>query len=132
MPVAHDIRGAVFKNASAVLMARIVGFDNQPITTSDIATVQYSVFEVDPCDYNVLTPVTGHDKVELNVAAVFYDTLQAGGPWALDAVGYNFLHQLDVSTSEAFPQAGVRYLVRYEVIPTSGQKIVFRFLVTCL
>ncbi len=132
MPTAADIRGTVFKNGSAVLMARIVGLDGTPVGTSDLVDVHYSVLEVDPSDHNSLTPVTGHDDVELTVGDVFDDTLQTGEPWTVDATGYNFLHQIDVTTNEAFPTAGQSYQVRYEVTPVSGQKVVFRFLVRCI
>ena len=132
MPIAADIRGTVFKNGSAALMARVVGADGDVLATTDLSSVHYSVLEVDPCDHDTLTPVTGHDNVELTVGDVVYDTLQTGGTWSIDATGYNFLHHIDVSTNEAFPTAGVRYLVRYEATPVSGQKIVFRFLITCV
>ena len=132
MATAADIRGTVFKNGSAVLLARIVGPDGDPVATTDLSTLHYSVLAIDPCDPDALTPVAGHDNVQLAVGDVFYDTLQTGGPWSVDATGYNFRHQVDVTTSEAFPIAGTSYLVRYEAIPVSGQKTVFRFLVTCI
>lgn len=132
MSTAADIRGTAFKNGPATLMARVVGPDGDALATTDLSSLHYSVLEVDPCDHDTLTPVTGHDNVELTIADVFFDTLQTGGTWSVDAKGYNFLHNLDVSTNDAFPTAGVRYLLRYEAVPVSGQKIVFRFLVTCV
>ncbi len=132
MAIAADIRGTVFKNGSAVLLARVVGPEGDPVATTDISSLNYSVLEIDPCDPDALTPVAGHDNVQLTVGDVFYDSLQTGGPWSVDATGYNFLHEVDVSGDEAFPVAGARYLVRYEAVPVSGQKTVFRFLVTCI
>lgn len=132
MAIATDIRGTVFKNGPAVLMGRIVGSDGQSVTTSDIAAVHYSVLEVDHSSHDYLSPIDGHDNVELDVDDVFYDSLQTGGPWAVDDVGYNFRHDLDVSTDDAFPNAGVDYQVRYQVTPVAGQKIVFRYLVRCI
>ncbi|QDU54326.1 hypothetical protein [Aeoliella mucimassa] len=132
MPTAHDIRGTVFKHGSAVLLARIVGPEGTAVTTSDLASVRYSVYQVDPVDPDALTAVEGHAEVSLTVADVFYDTLQTGGPWSVDETGYNFRHDLPVDSDEAFPIAGADYQVRYEVIPTSGQKLVFRFAVRCI
>jgi hypothetical protein len=132
MPTAADIRGTVFKNGAAVLMARIVGLDGDAVVTSDLVDVHYSVFEVNLSDPDSLTTIAGHDNVELTVGDVFYDTLQTGEPWSVDAVGYNFLHQIDVATNEAFLSAGASYQVRYEVTPVTGQKVVFRFLVRCI
>lgn len=132
MPIAADIRGAVFKNSSAVLMARIVGPGDEAVVTSDLQLVRYSVLEVDHAIHDALTPVAGHDDVELAVGEVFYDTLQTGGPWSVDEVGYNFRHQLDISTNQAFPTAGVSYQVRYEAAPAVGQKIVWRYLVRAI
>lgn len=132
MTTANDIRGTVFKNGPAVMMGRVVGADGDAVATSDIASVHYSVLEVDHADHDSLSPIEGHDNVELNVAEVFYDSLQTSGPWSVDEVGYNFRHDLDVSTDDAFPNAGIDYQVRYEVTPVVGQKIVFRFLVKCI
>ena len=58
---------------------------------------------------------------------VVFNSLQTGGLWTVDEVGYNFRHEIDVSTAEAFPKAGVQYQVRYELVPTSGQKTIVRF-----
>ena len=132
MPTAQDIRGTVFKNGSAVLLARIVDVNGDAVATSDLSSVSYSVLEIDPVDHDTLTPIAGHDEVTLDVADVFYDTLQTDGAWSVDEVGYNFRHELEVDTDEAFIVAGANYQVRYEVTPATGQKLVFRFLVRCI
>lgn len=132
MPQAQDTHGAVFKRGAAVLLARVVDVDNQPITRDDIAAIRYSVLELDASDPDAATPVVGHDNALLTPASCIFDTLQTGGLWTADAEGYNFRHAMDVSTTDAFPQAGSTYQVRYEVTPSSGQKIVFRFQLRCL
>lgn len=129
---AQDIRGRVFKNASASLYARIVDGDNELIVPNDIDTLSYTIFEISPERPDDLTPVEGHDEQTLDPVVVFHDTLQTSGAWNLDDVGYNFRHDIDVSTHEAFPVAGVEYQVRYEMIPVVGQKVVFRFLLRCM
>jgi hypothetical protein len=127
MPQANDIFGTAFKNGSAVLMARIVDAAGANVQQSGVAAIEYSIYELDPCRPDNLTAVAGHDGVALTVANVIYNTLQTGGLWTLDAVGYNFRHEIDVTTSEAFPKAGVAYQIRYELTPTTGQKSIVRF-----
>jgi hypothetical protein len=127
MSQANDIFGTAFKNGSAILMARIVDAAGANVQQSGVAAIEYSIYELDPCRPDNLTVVAGHDGVALTVAGVIYNTLQTGGLWTLDAVGYNFRHEIDVTTSEAFPKAGVEYQIRYELTPTAGQKSIVRF-----
>ena len=127
MPHASDIHGTAFKNGSALLMARIVDSDGQHVQQSGIESIEYSILELDPCQPDNLSVVSGHDGVSLDVADVIYDTLQTGGLWTVDQMGYNFRHEIDVSTTEAFPKAGAQYQVRYELVPTTGQKTIVRF-----
>jgi hypothetical protein len=127
MSQAKDIFGTAFKNGSAVLMARIVDSSGANVQQAGIAAIEYSIYEIDPCRPDSLVAVTGHDGVSLVVADVIYNSLQTGGLWSVDAVGYNFRHEIDVSTSAAFPKAGVHYQVRYELTPTTGQKTIVRF-----
>lgn len=127
MPQASDILGTAFKNGSAILMARIVDSAGAYIQQSGVSAIKYSIYELDPCRPDNLAAVTGHDAVSLIVSGVVYDTLQTGGLWTIDAVGYNFRHQINVSQNEAFPKAGTLYQVRYELTPTTGQKSIIRF-----
>ncbi len=94
---------------------------------ADLSAITYSVFELDPCLPDQLAVVAGHDEVALTVSDVVFDTLQTGGLWTVDAIGFNFRHEIDVSSEEAFPKAGAVYQVRYELTPTSGQKTIVRF-----
>lgn len=127
MPQANDIFGTAFKNGSAILMARIVDAAGANVQQSGVAAIEYSIYELDPCRPDDLAAVAGHDGVALTVANVIYNTLQTGGLWTLDAVGYNFRHEIDVTSSEAFPKAGVEYQIRYELMPATGQKSIVRF-----
>lgn len=127
MPQASDIHGTVFKNGTAVLMARVVDVNGNEITQSAISAIAYSIYELDPCEPDSETVVPGHDDVSLTVADVVFNTLQTGGLWTVDATGYNFRHEIDVGTNDAFPNAGASYQVRYEFTPTSGQKVIVRF-----
>lgn len=132
MRTAADIRGTVFKNGSAVLLARIVGPNDDAVVDSELQQLRYSVLQVDHASHDSLIPISGHEDVELVVGDVFYDSLQTGGPWSVDAVGYNFRHELDISTNQAFPVAGLSYQVRYEATPVVGQPIVWRYLVRAI
>ena len=127
MPNAKDIFGTAFRNGSAVLMARIVDSTGANVQQSGIASVEYSVIELDPCRPDNLSMVAGHDGVSLDVEDVIFNALQTGGLWTVDEVGYNFRHEIDVSATEAFPKAGAQYQVRYELTPTAGQKTIVRF-----
>lgn len=127
MATAHETYGTVFKAGSAVLLARIVGSDAEAIVQADVSTIRYSILKLNERAPDSTEAVDGHDDVLLTVSDVLFDTLQTDDLWSADVVGYNFRHELDVATNEAFPTAGVSYQVRYVVTPASGQKIVFRF-----
>jgi hypothetical protein len=127
MPQAKDIHGTAFKNGTALLMARIVDSAGANVQQAGIASIEYSIFELDPCLPNQQTPISGHNEVELDVADVIFNALQTGGLWTVDDVGYNFRHEIDVTETEAFPKAGAQYQVRYQLTPTAGQKTIVRF-----
>jgi hypothetical protein len=108
-------------------MARIVDAAGANVQQAGIAAIEYSIYELDPCRPDVLVAVAGHDGASLTVASVIFNALQTGGLWTVDDVGYNFRHEINVSTNEAFPKAGGQYQVRYELTPASGQKTIVRF-----
>ena len=108
-------------------MARIVNTAGQNVQQAGVSAIKYSVYELDPCRPDNLTVVTGHDNVTLTISSVIYDTLQTGGLWTVDSTGFNFSHEINVSSDEAFPKAGAQYQVRYELTPTTGQKTIIRF-----
>lgn len=126
-----EIYGVVFQNATATFLARILGYDGQPVTPSQIASVCYTVAECgdDPAE---ATPVQGHDNVALTPANVLFATLQKDVLWDRDEVGYNFRHVIDVSQASAFPTAGQHYRVEYRLVPQAGQVIVVRFRVKAI
>ena len=132
MAIAKDIHATVFRNATALFMARVENASGTAITQLSTASVRYSVYELDADNSNSLVAVSGHDNVVLTVSDVVFDSLQTGGAWTVDTTGYNFRHELDVSQNEAFLKAGQLYQVRYELTPVLGQKIIFRFKVRCI
>ena len=127
MAEAIDIHGSAFKNGTVTLMARIVGEDDTPVTTSDISSIKYSIYLLDDQDADSRTAVSGHSDASLTVSNVLFDSLQTDSFWTVDATGYNFRHTPDVSANVAFAVAGRRYLVEYLLTPSLGQVIVVRF-----
>lgn len=127
MPNARDVHGTVYNKGSAVLMARVVNSQAQPITRAVVSSISYTVFEVPESGFGEPIAVTGHQSVPIQTTDAVFDTLQSNDAWTIDSVGYNFRHEVDVSSAEAFPNSGVCYLVRYEIVPVQGQIIVFRF-----
>ncbi len=123
----------LFKNGTGTFMAQVVGAGDVAITQATIASIVYTVSTLDPDDPDAETVVSGHDGVALTVADVVYDTLQTSDSrWTVDTTGYNFLYEIDVSSDEAFPVRGNKYLVKFELTPTEdGQVIDVPFIVTC-
>jgi hypothetical protein len=127
MPTAHDITGMVFQDASAVLLARVVGSSGTPLAPSSIQSAEYTIFELDETDESVAQPVLGHTQQSLTVNSLLSSSLQHDSLWDVDAQGYNFRHELDATAHSPFPHAGLFYRVVYKLTPTSGQPIVIRF-----
>jgi hypothetical protein len=127
MPRAIDIPGAVYRHATAALLARVVDIEGTPLVPADVSSLSYTVFQIDPCLPNELVPVDGHTNVALTPGDVLSSELELSELWSVDDIGHNFSHVIDVSTDEAFATAGVDYQVRYELVPVVGQKIVFRY-----
>lgn len=132
MASAKDIQGTVFQHATATFLARVEDGSGAQITQVDVSGIEYTVSEVPVDETDTPPAIFGHENVSLSKADVIYDTLQTDSTWTVDATGYNFRHELDVSQFEAFAKVGQVYQVRFEVTPTSGQKIVFRFQVRCI
>jgi len=124
---AVEIPGVVFANASATLLARMVGHDGLPLTPAAVTAVRYGVYVLGPSDPYLRTPVAGHQDAALAPAAVLFAALQNDALWDVDDEGYNFRHALDVSQQPAFPTPGRHYLVEYRLTPVAGQEIAARF-----
>ncbi len=127
MADASDIRGVVFKNGSATLLARVVGADGTPVIQSDVDSAKYTAYLLDETDPDAATAVTGHAGVAVDAASLIYDSLQKDSLWDVDDVGYNFKHLLDVSANQVFAAAGRSYRIVFELTPVSGQVILVRF-----
>jgi hypothetical protein len=127
MAEANEIHGTAFKNGSATLLARIVGHSGANVLQADLNTIKYTVYLLDDQNSDNRTAVDGHANVALTIAEVIFNTLQTDAVWTVDATGYNFRHELNVSAHQAFAVAGRRYLVEYQLTPAVGQVILVRF-----
>jgi hypothetical protein len=132
MAEASDIYGTAFKNGSLTLLARLIGNGGANILPGDISAIQYTVYLLDDQNADGRAAVTGHANVSVSVADVVFGELKTDPQWTVDAVGYNFRHALDVSAHSAFPIAGRRYLVEYQLTPIEGQVILVRFRVNVI
>lgn len=112
----------VFENGTPVNMGRVTGNDGAVITQASLSTITYTIYLVDANDKNIRTVVDEHEDVSVAVASTVYDTLQTSDDrWTVDATGYNFLHQVDVSVNAACSLRGRTYHIVYEFTPASGQ-----------
>lgn len=127
MASAADIHGTVFRNGSAVLLARIVGADGELLTPLDVASAKYTIYELDAASPDGDSPVGGHAGVAVAVASLISPTLKNDALWEADTAGYNFRHELDVSANPAFPQSARHYRIVFELLPYQGQVILVRF-----
>ncbi len=127
MPQALDIFGNVFRNGSAVLLARVVDAAAAVIQQADLSAAEYTIYLLDDRDSDSRTAITGHTGVALVIGTSIFDTLQTGAEWTVDDTGYNLAVTLDVSEDEAFALAGRRYLIEITLTPNTGQIILVRF-----
>jgi hypothetical protein len=127
MPEAIDIYGTAFKNGSVILLARIVGAAGANLVQADLSAIHYTVYLLDDQNPDSRAAVEGHADVPLAVEDVVFDALQTDPIWTVDATGYNFRHELDVSAHQAFAVAGRRYLIEHQLTPADGQTILVRF-----
>lgn len=129
--ICDEIQRTVFKDGSAVLLARVLSWEGTPITRASISAARYSIFALDERDPDFADEVAGHSNVALSPAeldAAIFDTLQQGDPrWQADSQGYNFLYQIDAGTSSPFPVAGRLYRVQFTLTPAAAQDILVRF-----
>lgn len=127
MAEACEIQGVAFQNGSAVLLARVVGANGELLTPVLIQSAQYTITLLDDNDLSAATPITGHTAVPLNVSSLLRATPVVDDAWDLDTVGYNFRHEINVTSAAAFALAGRHYRVQYALTPSEGQVILVRF-----
>lgn len=105
------VKQIAYKESGLIMMARIVGYDDEPITQATINTITLTVVD----------EKTGEaaDAVSLDVEDVIYDTLQTGAPWKKDADGYNFRY---AALASQRPEGGRTYRYEFCLTPVSGEQ----------
>lgn len=102
------VTAAVWEDATAVMLARVVGADADNVAQADISSIACKVF--DSSGAEIINP-------SITVSSVVYDDLQTGDEWTVDSTGYNFRHALPTT---AFPSGGSIYTVEYVFTATDG------------
>lgn len=121
--IATDIiRGVIFEDGGATLMARVLGQSGSAITQASLTAITCKIF-----DLNSATPDTAVATPTITISDVVFDTLQTDARWSFDVVGYCFRHSPSAST---FSSGDHRYRVEYKFDPVSGDDffVVFEFL----
>ena len=131
MAKAQYYEGEVFAGESAEFLAHITDWQGNDVKRADIASIAYTIYLADR-HTGEQTAVSGHNAVAIDKMAVLFDTLQLGEVWDVDTIGFNFQHQIDISSNQAFLLVGSYYVVQYRLIPVSGQPIPLRFRVKAI
>lgn len=128
MPQTYALDAIAPNRRSVILMARIVDATGAAVRPTTLASITYSVYEFDRCRPVGRIVVPGRDDIPLDVREVFYDSLCTDGRWKVDREGYNFRHDFEWKSAEAYRRTGTQYEVRYELVSIIGPKTVVRFL----
>lgn len=118
-PTYADVEGWTCKLGTITTLRKILGNAGTPIVQADVASIAYSLVQLDDCDPTVETPITGHANVAVAVASAVFNTLQTGPLWSRDASGYNFRHTLSIASNPAFAKPGT-YRVDYVLTMAGG------------
>jgi hypothetical protein len=102
-------RAIIMQGNPCTVLARVIGGDGNAITSADIATVAWTVYDVDAQQQT--------DTGSPDVDDCIYDTLQTDGRWTTDSIGFNLAVDID---DTAFPVGGDCYQVRITLTPVSG------------
>lgn len=109
MSVGTIPRATVWEDSGVVLMARVLGYDGDPIQQADITSISRKVFDGG-------TTISTDDLV---VADVIFDALQTGDSrWDADDTGFNVL---DIVPAASLPNGDTVYRVEYLFTPASGE-----------
>jgi hypothetical protein len=103
------MRAIVLAGNPCTILARVIGGDGDAITQDDIASVTWTVYDVDAQQQT--------DSGAPDVDDCILDTLTVDGRWTTDAIGFNCAVDID---STSFPNGGDCYQVRITLTPVSG------------
>jgi len=121
--------GKTLQGGSSLQLGRIerqfVGEPERLITANDIESGEYTVFSLN-LDDGSRTEIEGHSQQPLDITEVVLDEPVSDMYWPDESNGYNFVHQLDVKESPAFPVSG-HYQVEYKLYPYAAQVMILRY-----
>ncbi len=107
------IRGTIYEDFAATLLARVTGNAGTNITQASLTSITYAVYD------RSVNPVTAVNTGTLTIASVVYDTLQTTDDrWDVDTTGYNFAYTFP---GTLFPSGNREYRVEVKFTPTSGE-----------
>ncbi len=120
--------GRALENGSALFLGRITLATGQPISPSEIATAEYTIYRLDNSDAAIRVPVEGHERVPLNISEIVTSDFVLDENWPFDEIGYNFRYILSDQTASPFPIAGRNYLVAFTLtLQGSTPKILLQY-----
>ena len=106
-----------FENSGIVYTSRVLKVDGTPVVQSDLTSVTFRVYAIDP--NNPSDPGTLIVSPTVTVAGSVYNTLQTdptGNTWT-DDTGWNFRVAVDEA---AFPEGNATYRLEFKFQPVSG------------
>jgi hypothetical protein len=110
----------IIARSGVVLMGRVVGYDATSINQSAVNSLTYQIRDLESKSSGVVIPLVVGDCI--------FNSLQTGGGWDADSVGYNFRTTLPAGTFVWEPEldsAGNpkprRFQVEIRLVPTSGE-----------
>ena len=106
------VKAVVAENSAAVILARVVDADGDPIAAADVASIAVKVF-----DRDAASPTTPTHTAAPDPGDVVYDELQVDARWSADATGYNLAVGLPGSS---FPTGDHRYRAEVKITPADG------------
>lgn len=112
MSATEIIKGSVWEDGGATILARVTGNAGAAITQASLTSITCKVFDLDGT-----TPDTAITTPTITVSTAVYDTLQTDARWTVDSTGYNFI---DALAATNFPTGDHLYRVEYKFTPTSG------------
>ncbi len=124
--IAKIYYGTAFPDHSVVLLARVVGEYSEVLKRKELASCTYSASLIDPVFPDRTTPIEGHQNVQLDLNAVFFNALQNDNSWNLDTDGYNFRHIPDISEYPLFSLSRRLYKLDYTFTPTAKNRLPIR------
>ena len=108
---------AVYPGQQVKVLARLVDFAGDLISSSALSAIRLQIFEEGAADPSVIAVVGDAEVTGVTVAtSAATETLSTGGGWNADEKGYNFSHTYDIST---YLTGGKSYRMEYRITTSS-------------